>query len=220
MGLLVALVVWATSRTVIKSSRIEERNRSERAKSRLKPLPPRFIVLDLETTGLRADRHEIIEIGAIKFNCGEEVHSTFNTLVLPNKRISSKVTELTGLDRSVLKRDGRPLSEVIPQLLDFCEDLPIVAFNAGFDRSFIEAACAGLGLTSPSRSWICALESSRLAWPGRSSYRLSALCQDGGIALDDEHRALADCQRALQVYVASIEHVLGPQIARPAGTRA
>ena len=215
IGVILALVVRASFRSAARETQIIEDRRLRRAKAKVKPLPSRFVVVDLETTGLDPDRHEIIEIGAIKFDCALEVHATFQSLVVPSKRVSSKITEITGLNRKTLVRDGHPLAQILPQFLEFCEDLPIVAFNAKFDRSFVEAACDAALLSRPTGSWICALENSRLAWPGRSSYRLSALCADGGVDLSGEHRALTDCERALRVYVASVEHVLGPQIVRP-----
>lgn len=37
-------------------------------------LPDTFIIFDLETTGLDASRHEIIEFGAIRFKKGTTTH--------------------------------------------------------------------------------------------------------------------------------------------------
>ena len=48
-------------------------------------LPEQFIAFDLETTGLDADKHEIIEIAAIKFMRGRTSQQTFQGLVKPSK---------------------------------------------------------------------------------------------------------------------------------------
>jgi len=172
-------------------------------------VPERFVVVDLETTGLHADRHEIIEIGAIKIALSNEVHPFFQALIVPKKRISSKITALTGLDRTTLVREGSPIEEILPQFLEFCEDLPLVAFNAEFDRAFLESACIRCGHLPPAGSWICALELSRRAWPGRSSYRLSALSSDAGYDMDDEHRAIGDCKRAMKIFLTAAVELRG-----------
>jgi DNA polymerase III epsilon subunit family exonuclease len=182
-------------------------------------IPKRFVVLDLETTGLHAHRHEIIEIGAIKITLDEEIHPTFQALIVPKKRVSSKITQLTSLDRKTLVRDGSPIEEILPQFLEFCENLPLVAFNAEFDRAFLEAACLSCGHPAPQVGWICALALSRRAWPGRSSYRLSALARDGGCDTDNEHRALGDCKRAMEIFLMAAVELgnSGKEAIRPFG---
>lgn len=184
-------------------------HRSREADQLAACVPERFVVVDLETTRLHADRHEIIEIGAIKITLDKEIHPFFQALVVPKKRISSKITALTGLDRTTLVREGSPIEDILPQFLEFCEDLPLVAFNAGFDRAFLESACLRCGHSLPSGSWICALELSRKAWPGRSSYRLSALASDAGYDMDDEHRAIGDCKRAMQIFLTAAVELRG-----------
>ena len=46
-------------------------------------LPDSFIVFDLETTGLDASQHEIIEIAAIRSKKGRTAHETLQALVKP-----------------------------------------------------------------------------------------------------------------------------------------
>lgn len=102
----------------------------------LSMLPIQFVVFDLETTGLHADRHEIIEIAAIRVNRDADQHDTFTTLVMPEEWISASITELTGIDRKMIKADSTTLSEALPAFREFVAGLPLVAFNARFDASF------------------------------------------------------------------------------------
>ena len=166
-------------------------------------LPEKFIVFDLETTGLDPSRHEIIEIGAIKVDRDGSEHVTFSTLVMPQGRISSKITAITGIDRAMVKADGASLREAIDAFRDFVEDLPMVAFNADFDRKFLSAACLSLDAPPFANRVDCALKLSRKAWPGRTSYRLTDICRDAGVKVVSEHRALPDCERAMRVYAAA-----------------
>ncbi|EGR4060002.1 DNA polymerase III subunit epsilon, partial [Vibrio cholerae] len=60
-------------------------------------IPRRFIVIDVETTGLNADFDEIIEIGAILFDLSGENHVTYNSLIKPSIPIPTRITNLTGI---------------------------------------------------------------------------------------------------------------------------
>ena len=46
-------------------------------------LPPVFVVVDLETTGLSCDSHEIFEIGAVRVVLDAQEHETYQVLVKP-----------------------------------------------------------------------------------------------------------------------------------------
>ena len=78
---------------------------------RLNHLPEQFIVFDLETTGLDPSRHQIIEFGAIKVNRDSTNHQTFQTLVKPTRKVSTKITEITGTTNEMLA-DGDTIARV------------------------------------------------------------------------------------------------------------
>ena len=173
----------------------------------LSVLPEQFIVFDLETTGLNAERHEIIEIGAIKANRNSDLHQTFQSFVIPNGRISARITELTGINRTMVQKDGLPLQQALEEFKEFVGDLPMIAYNAEFDEAFVRAACFRTSTEPMSNAIYCALKMARRAWPNRKSYRLVDLARDGGLAIDDAHRALGDCHRALLIYVAAAKEL-------------
>lgn len=179
------------------------RSADRRQKVSVDHLPETFVVFDLETTGLDAARHEIIEIAAIRYKKGTTTHDTFQSLVKPKKRLPRKITDLTGITQEMLDADAPPLAEVLPQFNEFIGDLPLVTFNAEFDMAFLEAAYANHGLPKPKNKVSCALKMARRAWPGRKSYRLDDLAKDGSIAEGRAHRALEDARRALIVYAAA-----------------
>ncbi len=165
-------------------------------------LPPRFVIFDLETTGLDPTRHEIIEIGAIRVNRDSNVHDTFQTLVRPHKRIPKMITQMTGISQSMVKQDGQPLESALKEFGEFVGYLPLVSFNAEFDMSFLRIAAQrhNMSIHNPVS---CALTLARRAWPGRASYRLGDLARDGNLSDEDTHRALGDCKRTLIIYVAA-----------------
>ncbi|MCW5574844.1 MAG: 3'-5' exonuclease [Burkholderiales bacterium] len=173
-----------------------------RRKIDLSVLPERFVVFDLETTGLDPGRHRVIEIGAIRVNRDSDVHDTFSALIRIDKKVPKKITEITGITTDMLRAEGRPLNEVITEFIDFAGDLRLVAFNAPFDTAFLANALLDCGKTMRN-DVSCALDMARRAWPGRRSYRLSALIEDSGRSTTGAHRALADYRHTVTVYTAA-----------------
>lgn len=166
-------------------------------------VPERFVVFDLETTGLNANQHEIIEIGAIKItDLHADIHAVFQTFVTPLNPIPARITQLTGISQRMVDRDGRPLENVLKDFKEFVGDLPLVAFNAKFDMAFLRRAArtCGVVLTNPSS---CALEMARDAWPGLPSHKLSYLAEVGRLSDNGTHRALGDCRRTVTVYMSA-----------------
>jgi DNA polymerase III subunit epsilon len=195
LWLITALILAAVIYAVVKQ---------RTKKPNLSILPERFVVLDLETTGLRSDIHEIIEIGAIRVNRDSTEHDGFQTLVKPEKKIPKKITELTGITQEMVEREGVDLDKALRDFVEFAGELPLVTFNAEFDMAFLNAATAATQTSSLRRNSVsCALKMARRAWPGRKSYRLADLARDGGLSTGGSHRALDDCKRALIVYTAA-----------------
>lgn len=177
-------------------------------KPRLQPvsidvLPETFIVLDLETTGLKSETHEIIEIAAIRFKKGTNTHDTFQSLVKPKKVVPNKITEITGITQAMVESEGRPIGEVLEEFRNFVGELRLVTFNAEFDMAFLQAAATRSGKPVFENPVSCALKMARRAWPQRKSFRLDDLAKDGQINEGKAHRALEDARRALIVYAAA-----------------
>jgi DNA polymerase III epsilon subunit family exonuclease len=166
-------------------------------------LPDSFVVFDLETTGLDASQHEIIEIAAIRFKKGRTAHETLQALVKPKGALPPRITELTGITQEMVDRDGEPIRDALEGFASFFGDLRLVSFNAEFDMAFLQAAAKNNGLPSFKNPTSCALQLARKAWPNRKNYRLDALASDGEFNSGTAHRALEDARRALIVYAAA-----------------
>lgn len=168
-------------------------------------LPDQFVVFDLETTGLKPDIHEIIEIGAIKVSCDTMEYETFQSLVIPRRKIPQNIMKLTGITQDLIEMEGHPPESVLPGFFQFTGGLPLVAFNAGFDIAFLKRAavryCAHYDYKISRVS--CALKMARRAWPGRKSYRLADISRDRGLSPRGAHRAIGDCMRTMFVYKAA-----------------
>lgn len=193
---------------------INKRAYFERSAKDSKPknwyLPEEFVVFDLETTGFSPKASEIIEFGAIRVSRDFSSKKTFQCLVRIDKEIPRKIEELTGISEKMLENEGIEPHAAIGGFMDFIGDLPLVAFNAKFDKSFLHAAALKHGI-EVRNEFHCALELARRAWPDRSSYKLADISADGGLDNEGLHRALGDCGRALMVYIVAMKIIHNPQ---------
>lgn len=195
------LALWLLGRRLKNGPRNHQRESGPA--NDLSILPERFVIFDFETTGLNPDSHEIIEIGAIRANRDSDMHETFQTFVIPQGRISARITEITGINREMVKRNGLPLDQALNEFRAFVGELPLIAYNAEFDDGFLKSACRRVEAETFANEVCCALKMARRAWPGRRSYKLTELARDGGLSLKNVHRALGDCHRTLIVYTAA-----------------
>lgn len=201
MELLIVVIILALAIYLFQS-----RSKSDVTPIALTVLPEIFVVFDLETTGLKSKTHEIIEIGAIRFNKGTDTHDTFQMLVKPRQPIPEVVTQITGISQLMVEEHGESIDVAIESFRTFCGDHRLVCFNAEFDVAFLNATTSREGLPSFENPVSCALQMARRAWPGKKSYRLDTLAKqgrfEGGSA---SHRALEDARRALIVYAAAAD---------------
>ncbi len=160
-------------------------------------IPSGYTVFDLETTGFSPEYSEIIEIGAVRIQDGEEIDS-FHTYVKPVCGIPLNITALTGIKPSDVA-DAPGCEIVLPRLLEYFGDSLLVAHNSAFDRRFICAYSAALGLSFDNR----VEDSLKLArrYISSPSYKLEVLKDRFGLQLSS-HSALDDCRAAAYV----VEH--------------
>ncbi|RLC92466.1 MAG: DNA polymerase III subunit epsilon [Chloroflexi bacterium] len=156
-------------------------------------MPPTYISLDLETTGLDANRDAIIEIGALKFH-DDEILGTFSTFVNPGRTIPRPVTELTGIRDSDVA-NAPSLHDVLPRLGRFAGQLPIVGHSVGFDLSFLRLHSVLLENES-----FDTFEIASILLPHAERYSLGALAHLMGIKLEHAHRALDDAQATYRLF--------------------
>lgn len=170
-----------------------------------KPLPKKYVVVDVETTGLSAIKHEIIEIGALKIN-EHQIEAEFHSLVKAKSAIPQPIQTLTGLSDEMLQQDGRLLSEVLPEFLTFVGGLPVVSHNADFDYDFLRTACEKCNFPLFSNECIDTLVLSKRAIDNINNYKLETLLQFFGIKSDGAHRSQSDCLATHLLYEKLIEN--------------
>jgi DNA polymerase-3 subunit epsilon len=154
------------------------------------------ILLDLETTGLDADKDEIIEIALVPFTYSNEgrifeVYDAFNELQEPKEKIPQIITQITGItDELVLghKINFEKVQKIIePAAL-------IIAHNANFDRKFAEKSFSFF----KNKAWACSM--SNVPWLEEQfeSQKLEYLAMRNGFFYDG-HRAVSDCYATIEL---------------------
>jgi DNA polymerase III epsilon subunit family exonuclease len=156
-----------------------------------------FVVFDFETTGLKADDEEIIEIGAVKIKGGEEI-AEYSVLVNPLKAIPSQASAVNKIyDKDVA--NAPTLVEVLPAFLRFISGSVLVAHNANFDCRFLSAAIRKLKIADLDNYVMDTLLLSRKLHSQHGSHRLAAICQRLKIDNVDAHRAVHDARATAKV---------------------
>ena len=166
-----------------------------------------FVVVDLETTGLDPAKHVIIEIGAIRVTPDlvaerTKFAPTWQALVKIKGRVPVKITQITGITKEMLDRDGDELQVALAAFVEFVGDRRIVTYNAEFDMSFLQNALRTCGMAELQNPVSCALTMARTAFPNQKHYRLAGFSQMMGRS--QSHRTISDAHAALIVYVSAV----------------
>ena len=165
-------------------------------------LPQSFVVFGLTTTGSDPDRHEIIEIGALRVARDSTINDSFRCLVTPSRDIPLRVTELTGITQIALNREGKPLETVLREFSEFIGELPLVSFSADVDMNFLGNATqkSTISIKNP---LACARKMAHRAWPNRKGDSLAELANAEKSGVEAKHRVLRDCRQILSIYLAA-----------------
>lgn len=161
----------------------------------LDPMQP-YAVVDIETTGGRAGTHKITEIGIVKMVNGEIIEQ-WQTLLNPQRRIPSMITQLTGINDDMVA--SAPLfADIADDLERFTENCIFVAHNVNFDYGFIREEFARIN-RSFKRPKLCTVQQMRKHYKGLSSYSLANLTRHFDIGMQRHHRALSDAVAAAEL---------------------
>ncbi len=169
-----------------------------------------FVVLDLETTGLKPGPAAITEIAAVRIENGR-LGGEFHTLVNPGRRVPAAITRLTGITDDLL-RDQPRIDAVFPQLHAFLGSAVLVAHNADFDLSFLNfdaRRLLSISLLNPS---LCTLRLARRLLPELRSRSLDAVAANLGVSCLARHRAQGDARITAEILLILLEKLLAQGI--------
>ena len=162
-----------------------------------------YVVVDLETTGLRPGQSGICEIGAVRLR-GFEVDAEFETLVDPGLPIAAGASAVTGLRNEQLRGAPRP-AEAVRSFLAFAGDSVLVAHNARFDLAFLDRETERLTGSRIASPVVDTVRLARTLLAGRvAGFGLGQLAWFLGTAERPCHRALPDARATAELLLALI----------------
>ncbi len=160
-------------------------------------LLPKFVALDVETTGLKASSQRIIEIALVRFEDGVET-ARLDRLVNPNRRIPAYISKLTGL-RDDDVEDAATFADLAEEVVEFIGEAPLVGHNVGFDIGFVNAELQRVRLGKLINESIDTLTLSTKLVPGLRRPSLDRVAKAVGLSPRKIHRAGIDAEMTAQV---------------------
>lgn len=170
------------------------------------PINGRYIIFDLETTGLSAATERIIEIGAVKVENGE-ISESFDLFVDPEKAITPEITRLTSITNEMVA--GAPKeAEALEQFFRFCDGCDIlVAHNADFDMGFLRAAIRRCGREEDPVQ-IDTLVMARAMYPELKKHKLDTIAERLGVTQKHHHRADDDARVLAEIFLKMVQKLV------------
>lgn len=153
----------------------------------------RFVILDLETTGVSYSKGDRIIQVAYQVIEENETVKQFNSFIHSEKDIPSFIGSLTGITRNDLT-DAPSFDEVAPEILKDLEQAYFVAHNVEFDLNFLNAALEDAGYTSFEGPVLDTVELARICFPTEESYRLVDLAEKFSALHIQPHQADSDVE--------------------------
>ncbi len=170
------------------------RNKQVRRRS---SFPAEYVVVDVETTGLKARHHRITEIAIIAVSdAGERL--VWSTLVNPERRIPRQISRLTGIDNQLVASAPR-FASVAQTVLDLIGEQLIVGHNVAFDIGFLNAELRRCGLPKLINQSLDTLALADALLPELRRLSLTEVARHLEIGHSEAHRAAADAETTLSV---------------------
>jgi DNA polymerase III epsilon subunit len=156
------------------------------------PRTAAFVVIDVETTGLKPEGDRVCEVGAIRMVGGKET-GRFHTLINPGMPMPAEAQKTHGIsDQMVETAPG--FSAIAEELRKFMSASVLVAQNAEFDVSFLNAEFARAGMAKLAMPALDTILLARKVRPGLPSYNLDSLARQFQLKFNSRHRSIGDCE--------------------------
>lgn len=164
-----------------------------------------FAVLDVETTGGRAEQHRIVEVAVVTVQRGE-ITGYYESLVNPQRALPAFVSKLTGITQDMVE-SAPGAQAVLPEVRAMIGDGVVVGHNIGSDLSFLNYEALWHGLPPFGNPALDTEEVALRLLPHLRRPSLSRVASALGLTPPLRHRALADARLTAQVLQRLLGHL-------------
>lgn len=161
-----------------------------------------YVVFDTETTGLDAERDDVVQLAGVRVLRDRCVRGEiFDSLVMPERPIPVSASEIHGVTNEMVKGAPR-FRDACADFADFAEGAVLVAHHAAFDMAFLKRMEEAGGPKFDNPVLCTALLSSKLNRHA-NDHTLDALADRYGVTLEESvrHTALGDAQATAEVFL-------------------
>lgn len=174
----------------------------------------RWVVVDVETSGLDKASDVVLAIGAVAV-CGERiaVDDSFEVLVRPERTSARENILVHGIGEQA-QRAGLPPQRACAMFVDYVGTAPLVAFHAAFDRGFLSRAVKTYAEVPLDNAWLDLAELAPVLHPQVKARALDEWLVHFGIAVDQRHHASSDAFATAMLFLRLLAAV-APQDRQP-----
>jgi DNA polymerase-3 subunit epsilon len=160
-----------------------------------------LVVLDFETAN--GKRNSACAIGLVKIRNRQIIQQASYLIRPPSPDFAPINVEIHGITWNMVK--AKPtFGQLWPQLDGFWADATfLVAHNAPFDHSVLEACCNQYDLRPPEREFLCTVQIARQCWPDLENHKLPTVCKRLRIDLQ-HHDACSDALASAKILLAAM----------------
>ncbi|NMD63992.1 TerD family protein [Rhodococcus globerulus] len=161
------------------------------------PADHRWVVLDVETSGMRSASHRVLSIAALVLREDGSVERQFSTLLNPGCDPGPVHVHNLTPDRLA----GAPrFEDIAEEFADLLSGRTMVAHNASFDYGFLDAEFQRAGFGTPIEKRLCTLALSRRLELDVPNHRLATLAEYWKIEQLNAHDAYDDARVLVEVF--------------------
>jgi DNA polymerase-3 subunit epsilon len=181
----------------------------------------RFVVVDVETSGLSLQDDKLISIGAVAMVNGKVALGDSFYVVLQQQAASEKGNILLHGIGTTEQLGGVPPADALLDFLEYLGKSPLIAFHVTFDETMIRRALSEYLGFSFKHPWLdLAYVMPSLNPPlAKKLHALDDWIGHFGIRIDVRHNALADAMATAQLFQVALAQADSKKIADFAGFR-
>ena len=171
------------------------------------PSGQRWIVLDVETSGLDVQVDRLIAVGAVARRADGSIvpHDSLEVVLRQERPSSRDNIAVHGLGAEA-QRNGVEPRVALEALADFAGDSPVLAFHAPFDRAFVRRAAREFLARDFDNAWLDLAALAPALDPTSAARSLDEWLAQHRIAHEERHSAAADAFVTAQIASSLVHH--------------